>query len=307
MRLREVGRFVAVASVALTLGCATGARGPGTKIEAAEYDPWGIPEPMPRLEPLSTTGNPPSYVVSGRTYYVRSTAQGYVESGEATWYGPRRHDQRTASGETFDMYRLSAAHPTLPLPSYVRVTNRDNGRELVVRVNDRGAFSPDRLIELSWAAAARLDMTDQVSTPVTVRGLVPESVPDTTRQMVDDRTGLSYSYQIDDDAVSSSAPSPASVLGRQAAEAARQASPGAPSYLQIGAYPTREQADSLVDRLTASGIPNIEVRQVGIRGRDVYRVFVGPFADDAQLYRARAALAAVGYTTVVFREGRPLR
>ena len=114
------------------------------------------PEPVPKEEPLSAYGNPRTYSVWGKTYQVMESAEGYEEVGLASWYGRKFHGYRTSSGEPFDMYRFTAAHRTLPLPTYARVTNLDNGKSLVVRVNDRGPFHSERIIDLSWAAAARL-------------------------------------------------------------------------------------------------------------------------------------------------------
>ncbi len=115
-----------------------------------------LPDPVPRVEPKSARGNPRSYTVHGRTYFVMPEAEGYAETGNASWYGRKFHGRATSSGEPFDMLKLTAAHRSLPIPSYVRVTNLTNGRKTVVRVNDRGPFHPDRIIDLSYAAAVKL-------------------------------------------------------------------------------------------------------------------------------------------------------
>lgn len=111
---------------------------------------------MPKNEPLSRYGNPGSYAVAGHHYHVLPTANGYKERGMASWYGTKFHSQRTSSGEHYDMYAMTAAHRTLPLPSYLRVKNLENGREAIVKVNDRGPFHSDRVIDLSYAAATKL-------------------------------------------------------------------------------------------------------------------------------------------------------
>lgn len=110
----------------------------------------------PKFEPFSRYGNPSSYNVGGRTYHVMRTSKGYKERGIASWYGTKFHSQRTSSGEKYSMYAMTAAHRTLPLPTYVKVKNLTNGREAIVKVNDRGPFHSSRVIDLSYAAATKL-------------------------------------------------------------------------------------------------------------------------------------------------------
>lgn len=130
-----------------------------------------LPDPVPRREPPSARGNPPSYTVLGRTYRVLSSAAGYYATGTASWYGRKFHGRLTSSGEPYDMYALTAAHRSLPIPTYARVTNLDNGRATVVRINDRGPFHADRLIDLSYAAAVKLGFADQGTARVRVEVL----------------------------------------------------------------------------------------------------------------------------------------
>lgn len=132
-----------------------------------------VPEPVPRAEPRSARGNPPFYDVLGKRYFVMAAAAGYHERGVASWYGPGFHEGRTSNGERYDMYGMTAAHKTLPLPAYVEVTNLRNSRRVVVRVNDRGPFKDGRIIDLSYAAAAKLDMLRDGTTFVEVRALTP--------------------------------------------------------------------------------------------------------------------------------------
>ncbi len=126
---------------------------------------------VPRDEPRARYGNPPFYEVGGQRYVVLSTAAGYVEQGIASWYGPDFHGGRTATGETYDMNAMTGAHPTLPLPAWVRVTNLENGRSVVVRLNDRGPFAKGRILDLSRAAAEQLDMIRKGTALVEVRSL----------------------------------------------------------------------------------------------------------------------------------------
>ena len=130
-----------------------------------------IPDAVPRAEPRSLHGNPPFYDALGRRYFVLPSADGYDERGVASWYGPTFHGGNTSSGELYNMYGMTAAHKTLPLPTYARVTNLANGRSVVVRINDRGPFVANRIIDLSYTAAAKLDMLREGTAWVEVRAL----------------------------------------------------------------------------------------------------------------------------------------
>lgn len=130
-----------------------------------------LPNPVPTDEPPSRYGNPPSYQVFGQTYSTLASATGYQMEGLASWYGTKFHGQRTSSGEPYDMYKLTAAHRSLPIPTYVRVTNLDNGRQTLVRVNDRGPFHADRILDLSYAAAVKLGFAEQGIAKVRIEAL----------------------------------------------------------------------------------------------------------------------------------------
>lgn len=125
------------------------------------YDLRNLPDPVPVQEPLSRYGNAPTYEVFGKTYTTLASAAGYKAEGLASWYGRKFHGRRTSSGEPFSMYELTAAHRTLPIPTYVRVTNLENGRQTLVRVNDRGPFHADRILDLSYAAAVKLGFAER--------------------------------------------------------------------------------------------------------------------------------------------------
>lgn len=131
------------------------------------------PDAIPRAEPLSRYGNPESYEVFGQTYYPLKSSRGFVERGVASWYGPGFHRKRTSSGEPYDMYEMTAAHRVLPLPTYVEVTHLGSGRKAVVKVNDRGPFKDDRVLDLSYAAAYRLGIHGPGTASVEVRALSP--------------------------------------------------------------------------------------------------------------------------------------
>jgi len=138
-------------------------------------DPSRLEDPVPRAEPPATRGNMVEYEANGRTYRVLEWSYGYDERGIASWYGEEFNGRPTSSGEPFDMYSLSAAHRTLPIPTYVRVTNLENGQSVVLRVNDRGPFSgtEERIIDVSYAAAIRLGMVRTGRANVRVQALEP--------------------------------------------------------------------------------------------------------------------------------------
>ncbi|HXQ30571.1 MAG TPA: septal ring lytic transglycosylase RlpA family protein [Steroidobacteraceae bacterium] len=136
-----------------------------------------VPDAVPRAEPRARFGNPPFYEVFGQRYTVLADSRGYLERGVASWYGPDFHGGRTSTGEPYDMYTMTAAHRTLPLPAYARVTNLSNGRSVIVRINDRGPFKANRIIDLSYAAALRLDIVREGTSLVEVQALEPEGAP----------------------------------------------------------------------------------------------------------------------------------
>ncbi len=145
----------------------------GSNVPSPPTDVFSIPDAVPRAEPRGTRGNPPFYEVFGKRYYVMASSEGWVERGTASWYGPGFHSASTSLGEPYDMYAMTAAHKTLPIPCYAEVTNTRNGRKVVVRINDRGPFVGDRIIDLSYTAAAKLDMLQAGTAPVEVRVLTP--------------------------------------------------------------------------------------------------------------------------------------
>ncbi len=148
---------------------------PPVTLPAPPADVLAIPNAVPRVEPRSPYGNPPFYDVFGKRYYVRRTCRGYDKRGVASWYGPGFYEDQTSTHEPYNMYAMTAAHKTLPLPCYVRVTNLQNGRSVIVRVNDRGPFVKNRIIDLSYTAAAKLGMLRNGTAMVEVRSIDPSA------------------------------------------------------------------------------------------------------------------------------------
>ncbi len=137
------------------------------------FDATHVPDAVVKAEPLSKYGNPPQYEVNGKRYYTSKTRTGHIERGLASWYGTKFHGKRTSSGEPYDMYAMTAAHKTLPLPTYAEVTNLGNNKKVTVRINDRGPFHGDRIIDLSYAAALKLGIVGTGTARVEVRALEP--------------------------------------------------------------------------------------------------------------------------------------
>jgi rare lipoprotein A len=236
-------------------GCFTTSPPPATTIA----NPPAVPDAVPRVEPKSRSGNPPFYDVQGKRYFVFSSAADYVERGVASWYGPGFHKERTSMGEPYDMYGMTAAHKTLPLPAYARVTNLQNGRSVVVRINDRGPFVGNRIIDLSYSAASRLDMLRNGTAMVEVRTLDP--------------------------AASASAAAPVTPAG---------AATGTPLFVQAGAFADPANAERLAAKLRGGDYGKIFVRDDLIAGRRMYRVRIGPVPNVPEFDRIVAALERAG-------------
>jgi rare lipoprotein A len=252
--------FLKRASLALAAAIVFGCAGPGPdRAPKRPPDLSRIPDAVPRTEPRSASGNPTFYEVFGRRYYVLDTASGYRERGIASWYGEKFHGRRTSSGEPYDMYAMTAAHKTLPLPAYVRVTNLQNGKSVVVRVNDRGPFVDNRLIDLSYAAAVKLDMTRSGTAMVEIESIGPSS-----RQ--------------------------------QSAQSRPTPLPEGGMFIQAGAFRSEANAQSLVRRIEAEvpGKHRVFVKQDRIDGQPIYRVRVGPVSGVADFDAIVAQMARIG-------------
>ncbi len=244
-------------------------------------DPSSIPDAVPKVEQRSRYGNPDFYEVNGERYYVLEDHRGYVERGTASWYGEKFHGRRTSSGEIYDMYAMTAAHRTLPLPTYVEVTNLDNGRSVVVKVNDRGPFHGNRLIDLSYAAAAKLDMLRKGTAPVEVRALDPAApAPRTT---TDGSRPVSPSATPAVTAHSTTGAPPIPVGGR--------------FYVQTGAFSDLRNAETLRSTLSNKGTEEVHIVESStMDGRVLYKVRIGPLANQESALRLKDRLASAGIT-----------
>ncbi|MEA3109939.1 MAG: rare lipoprotein [Gammaproteobacteria bacterium] len=263
--------------------------------------PAVVPDAPPRAEARSRRGNPPFYTVFGKRYYVLSSSAAYVERGVASWYGPGFHKVQTSTGERYDMYGMTAAHKTLPLPAYVSVTNLQNGRSVVVRVNDRGPFVGNRIIDLSYTAASRLDMLRNGTAMVEVRALdSPPTVPNPGTTLLSAAQASPSSGQAGA-AASTGAVSAGAATAPGTSGAATPESGSAPSaavrtvlFVQAGAFADPANAEHLAAKLRGGGYGKIFVRDDLIAGRKMYRVRIGPVPDVPEFDRIVAALERSG-------------
>ena len=254
-----------------------------------------IPDATPKKEPLLTRANKP-YKALGTTYTPMTSYQLYNFTGVASWYGKRYHGRKTSSGEVYDMYAMTAAHPTLPLPSYVKVTNPANGRSVIVRVNDRGPFKKDRLIDLSYAAAYKLRFTNSGSSLVDVQAI------DASRFVKDSQAGAQLILQpnlsqnlernlernsqsnsninVNNTASSSPTTTPNNQVD-STTDLSKQSDSSFGYYVQAGAFKSAVNADALIKKIQDLDITqNAVINSVYNKG--FYRLKLGPFENKQQ-------------------------
>ena len=211
-------------------------------------DVSGIQDPIPKDEPLSRYGNPRSYKVFGKTYYLLKSRYNYKQRGIASWYGTQFHGERTSSGETYSMYEMTAAHKTLPIPTYVEVTNLRNGKKIIVRVNDRGPFHANRIIDLSYVAAKKLGIASTGTGMVEVRSIDPRNWPPQDAQVTVQRVNSRQNIPVN-----------------------------AKLFVQAGAFSSKYNAQALEQQLSEL-LPSSIVRLVHNKSDGLYRVRVGPIS-----------------------------
>jgi rare lipoprotein A len=276
-----IGRTALLLPVALMCACAGPApRGPQAPEAPQGTRPGGyylddgphanppadldsVPDAQPRAEPIRTANTRP-YMVMGRTYTPMAGLVPYSETGVASWYGKRYHGQPTASGEVYDMYAMTAAHPTLPIPSYARVSRVDGSRSVVVRVNDRGPFHSERLIDLSYTAAYKLGILSDGRAQVRVETIIPGQQEEALARAAAPDAG-------------------------QAPAAAQQSEPPAPLqtvhgpgvYLQLGAFSMQDNAQSFLRRMRAE-LPGLDGMAAIVPGDGLYRVQAGPYRSQSE-------------------------
>ncbi len=274
--MTTLARHILILSAAGLLGaCSSGTirdSGPEQDIDVSH-----IPDAQPRPTTPSRYGNPDSYVVYGVRYHVMDSSRNYRQRGVASWYGNKFHGRRTSSGEPYDMYAMTAAHKSLPLPTYVQVTNLDNGRQVIVKVNDRGPFIKNRLIDLSYVAAKKLGISATGTGLVEVRAIDPDHKP---------------------------APKPATT-GNSTVTAAL---PGSMSmYLQVGAFANRVNAEQLQISLQELLSARVSIERLVRDQLPLFRVRVGPVASVSELDRMTELLGQRGIdsSSIVIDQKRP--
>lgn len=266
--IRVLVLFIVVTIAACSSGKGGYYKDDGPPRRAKKPDITKIPDAVPKNESLSETGNNP-YKALGRKYYPIKSAQGYRERGVASWYGKKFHGHRTSSGEKYDMFGMTAAHKVLPLPSYVKVRNLRNGKAVTVKVNDRGPFLHNRLIDLSYAAAYKL-------------GIVATG------------TGLVEIIAIDASTVAKNS------IVNQVPVSSRAVS-GVKLFIQFGAFAVKSNAENLQSRLYGHGFnPTMEK---GLHdGRNIYRVRIGPYHLVGDVDQVSANARQYGYETKLIIE-----
>jgi rare lipoprotein A len=275
-----------------------------------------IREVIPKVEKRTCCKNP--YAIPGRgTYRVLATEAGYSEVGIASWYGRKFHGHLTANGEQYDMFQVSAAHTVLPLPSYVRVTNLDNGRSLVARVNDRGPFHPGRIIDMSYAGAVLLGYAKTGTARVKVEAIVPDgaqpaqaantvivapierpnrralppSAPGTPAQP---RAATTVAVAPEDIAPAVEPPAEQSVEALASERALIDSDKGS-DFLQVGAFATQASAQNLQKRVQQMTDMQVVIHQeAGSDGRSLFKVRVGPLGSEAQVQALQSAVQTAG-------------
>ncbi len=262
---RAVARVLCLLACAVLTGCGMFGAKEASPVVRPRSIPTAPPAPGAPAEPLSRYGNPEFYVVDGVRYVPLKSAAGYIERGVASWYGPDFHGELTSTRESYDMYQMSAAHKTLPLPCWVEVTNLENGRTARLRVNDRGPFKKNRVIDLSYAAALKLDVVNKGTAFVEVRAIA----------------GPAAQVRV------ASAAAPAPVKAPASAESPRM-------YLQVGAFGERANADRMRRELEPTVGTSVRVFEDRSHAPPLYKVQLGPIRDVDHADQLVSALASAG-------------
>ncbi len=252
-----------------------------------------IPEPVPKLEPVNKSASRP-YAVLGHAYTPYAQLTPYQVRGLASWYGKRYHGQKTSIGETYDMYAMSAAHTTLPLPSYARVTNLANGRSVIVRLNDRGPFHEDRLIDLSWLAAQRLGLLGRGSGLVEVEAIIPGNEPPVAVTVPAPQEAPQLVQP-----ANNAAPEPLPAATDSAAAAVLVTADPGGIYVQLGAFSVAQNADAFLRKMRID--LGWLAASIGLQGNGkLYRVRAGPYATRDEANRvAQRVQQELGFKVLV--------
>ncbi|HEY3859432.1 MAG TPA: septal ring lytic transglycosylase RlpA family protein [Gammaproteobacteria bacterium] len=264
---------------------------PATPAHKGDYGPdkpvdvSNVKDAVPTDVTPSRYGNPSTYTVLGQNYTLLPACKGYHDRGIASWYGMQFHGGRTSDGETYDMYAMTAANKVVPIPCYVRVTNLKNGKSVVVKINDRGPFVANRLIDLSYAAASKLGMLGSGTALVDVQAVGPGDLPPPASTVPPAVSVATAAVAV-----------PAAVSLAPAPSAAAPAANGAPQiFLQVGAYAERANADNAAAKISAGGVSHAFVLPVSEGARTLYKVRIGPLADVDSVDQLTTKLTGLGF------------
>ena len=282
---------IAILLVVISLsGCGffSGLSKPGGSTDSAPnvtLDNRKIINATPKVEARSRGGNFTPYTVLGKTYRVMKTAKDYKERGGASWYGTKFHGRLTSNGERYNMYEMTAAHKSLPIPTYVSVKNLDNGREIIVRVNDRGPFHEGRIIDLSYAAASKIGMLKKGTARVEVVAIDPREWKKSKRQRKKDKVAAAKA--------SAAALATPAVVASTLDASAKTTTAIQRQYLQVAAFKSLTAAQALQNKLLDSLLALNESTNVVIHPSDqgVYRVRIGPFGSTVESLSIKNAAA----------------
>lgn len=304
----SVTRIVILLSAFVLTACGTTSPTPSTPQPTANAGRYQMDNDSPLLEPIdlalvrpvipreerrTLAGNKSPYTINGRTYRVMEDEAGYSATGFASWYGRKFHGHLTSNGEIYDMFQLSAAHTTLPIPSYIRVTNLDNGKSIIARVNDRGPFHDGRIVDMSYAGAVMLGYADKGTARVRVDAVVPDgsaipvpqaqSAPALTRAALPTAAPVAQTTQepapMAREAVEAEVPLEVVASERQLIEEDR-----GNEYLQVGAFSSEDSARSLVSRLARlTDMPVFIHRENSSSGGLLHKVRIGPVLDSSPI------------------------
>ncbi|MEE9345035.1 MAG: septal ring lytic transglycosylase RlpA family protein [Methylococcales bacterium] len=271
--MRYLSLCVLIGSIVLQSACSTDPEKQDGPMDFPEhFNPSAMHDARPHSESPSRYGNPTHYEVNGKRYYVQQSNENFQQVGIASWYGKKFHGRKTSSGEVYDMFAMTAAHKTLPIPSYVKVTNQRNGLTTVVRVNDRGPFHSSRIIDLSYAAALKLDIANTGTAPVKI-----EAIDTSAKQ--DQQKPPQQDVNTDQNKI---------------IQAPIKQLPSHSRFVQLGVFAELDNAKRLQHKIMNSSLPTPKVISANINDSDLYRVLIGPLISEKHIQAINHQLNQMG-------------
>ncbi|ASJ72204.1 septal ring lytic transglycosylase RlpA family protein [Granulosicoccus antarcticus] len=292
MKMLTLRVGVCLLAAGLTSSCSAVGAQPAWKLAVAGDGP-GDPASLSMRKvivenlPKSRYGNATQYKVFGKDYQVLDSAEGFKERGVASWYGKKFHGRPTSSGEPYDMHLLTAAHKHLPLPTFVRVTRVDTGQSIVVKVNDRGPFVEDRIIDLSYAAAVELDMLEQGKTEVFIEALSTHEPEIQAEAEVAPPKVVVVQAEVASPAEALSEPLPEPLLNAESEDASEW------TYLQVGAFANAGNAETMLDNLQ-NFLAEVPAEISHDAALNLFRVRIGPLSSEQSMKDAQSSLTQAG-------------